>query len=507
MDKNPLFDIQETRGGGGKMRKWYVWIFIVLLAALILWSLASNTIAQLFGSLLAGLTPVIIAMVISYLFLKPMNLIENKLMKNSFVGSRNAKKYKRAISLTFLYLVTIGAIVGIVALAVPSIVSMVQQFSDPAELERVITELKKFIIQVVGVFGVSGETATGVANTVVDAISGYLNTLIASINIENVFGIVSVLFSFIMGILISFFLLKDKEVIAKTGRRYVFAYYSRAKAEELLSITRRTKEAMDQYVVSTLIVCFTVFVIALIGYAIMGVPYAFMMALILGVLSIIPYIGGFIAAVPLLMFTLMQGSLDIFFSAFIFSIVEWAIISTIMPALIMSKRMNTRALIIFLALIIGGAVFGVAGMILSAPIASVISIIMNEKLKTRETMREHEEMVEAGLIDENFYDISEILDLTQDNAGDIVIEKEEDDFKKLQALKHKDPKFNIDSDEDIDLVVTSKSSKKQKLDKKALGKTKKDKEPITSEERAHARVHAQIEDAADIAKEILEESE
>lgn len=499
MDKDYYFD--ERPNGNGKMRKWYVWVFIALLAALILWTVAGQTIADLFNSLLAGLTPVVIAMIISFLFLKPMHLIENKLLKNAFVGNSKANKYKRAISLTVLYLITIGALVAVVVISIPSIVSIVQQFADQAKLNDLLQKLKEVVIEIVQFFGLSSESAASVAQTVMESMQQYITQLVNSINIENVFGIVQVLFSFVMGFLISFFLLKDKEIIAKTGRRYTYAYYPRRKAEEVLTVTRRTKEMMDQYVVSTLIVCFTVFAIALIGYAIMGVPYAFMMALILGILTIIPYIGGFIAAVPLLMVTLMAGNMQLFLMAFIFSIAEWAIVSTFMPAFIMSKRMNTRAMIILLALIIGGAMFGVAGMILSAPIASVLSIVMNEKLQAREALREHEELIEAGIIDENFYDISEMLDLTQDNPGDIAIEKEEDDFKKLQALKHKTQE--AEDDQNLDIVVASKSSRKRRTSKKAIAKPKKtDEEPNLTE-----NITEDTSRVEEMATEILEETE
>lgn len=500
MNKNfPL----ESPSGSGKMRKWYVWIFIVLLAALILWTMAGDKISGLFNSLLAGLTPVIIAMFVSYLFLRPMNMIENKIMKNAFVGSPKAAKYKRVISLTLLYLVTIGILVAIVALSIPSIVSIVKQFADPAEMSMFLDKIKEIVIKIVQVFGVASESAVGVADAVVDSVQLYLTQLVSSISIENVFGIVQIFFSFFMGFLISFFLLKDKEVIAKTGRRYTYAYYSRRKAEEILTVTRRTKDMLDQYVVSTLIVCFTVFAIAFIGYAIMRVPYSFVMALILGVLSIIPYIGGFIAAVPLLMVTLLEGGdLNLFFMAFLFSIAEWAIVTTFLPAIVMSKRMNTRTLIILLALIIGGAMFGVLGMVLSAPIASVLSIVMNEKLQAREALREHEELVEAGIIDENFYDISEMLDLTQDNPGDVVIEKEEDDFKKLQALKKKPNLDSAENDKNLDIVLASKSSKKQKVNKKSLVRAPKTTKEDTLSEAA-------IKDDAPLATadDILEETE
>ena len=115
--------------------------------------------------------------------------------------------------------------------------------------------------------------------------------------------------------------------------------------------------------------------------------------------------GGFIAAIPLLMVTLMAGDINLFLMSFIYGLAVWAIVTTFLPPLVMSKRMNTRAMIMVLALILGGAMFGVVGMILSGPIASVITIVMNERLQVREARREHEEMIEAGIIDKNFYDI------------------------------------------------------------------------------------------------------
>lgn len=483
--------------GQGKMRKWYVWIFIVLLSALILWTMAGEKISVLFNNLLAGLTPVLIAMVISFLFLKPMEVIENKFLKNAFVGSTKGARFKRAISLTILYVVAIGIIVGIVAFSIPSIVSMVQQFTDQAQLNSFLEKAKAMIIQVVQFFGISADSAGTAADTVLDAVSNFISEFTQSINIENVFGIVSTIFSSLMGFLISFFLLKDKELIAKTCRRYTYAYYPRRKAEEIITITRRTKEMMNQYVISTLITCATVGLIGFVGYLIMGVPYSFLLGLILAVLSIIPYIGGFIASVPLLMFTLMAGDMNLFLMAFIFTIAEWAIVTTFLPPLIISKRMNVRTVVIVLALILGGAMFGVIGMILSAPIAAVISVVMNEKLQAREAQREHEELVEAGIIDENFYDISEMLDLTQDNAGEIVIEKEEDDFKKLQSLKKKEPKITLEHDPSLDIEVRSKSIKKQKLNKKALAEKINANDGITNVTK----------EARELANEILEETD
>ena len=109
--------------------KWVVGMFVALLAALLLSSMAGETIKSLFNSLLSGITPVLIAAVISFLFLKPMKFLEDKMMKNLFVGNTKANKYKRAISLAILYTVTIGVIVLLIALAIPSIIGLVQKIA------------------------------------------------------------------------------------------------------------------------------------------------------------------------------------------------------------------------------------------------------------------------------------------------------------------------------------------------------------------------------------------
>ena len=428
---------KEFMPNENKPNRWFIGVFVALLAALLLSTMAGETIKNLFRSLISGLTPLIIAVIIAFLFLRPMNFIENKLLRNRFVGNSNAQKYKRAISMTFLYLVTLGVIAGVLIATFPSIVTMIQQFADPSQSEALIEKLKEMIVSIVQFFGMSEDEAVNTANSIAEAIKNYFADLSNSFNLENVIGIGQTFFSVIMGFLIAFFLLKDKELIAKTSRRFAYAYRPRKKAEELIILTRRTREMLDQYVISNLIIGFIVFIIAWVGYAIMGVPYAFLMALILGVLNFIPYIGGFIAAIPLLMVTLLTGDMSLFLMAFAYGIAEWALVTTFLPPLILSKRMNTRALVMILALTLGGAMFGVVGMILSGPVAAVISVVINERLQVRESMREHEELVQAGVIDKNFYDVSEMLDLTQDTEANLTIEQEEDDFKRLQALKHK----------------------------------------------------------------------
>ena len=461
-------------------RKWYVWVFIALLGALVLWSMAGDIIRNLFLSLLAGLTPIIIAMVIAFLLLKPMAFIENKLLKNSFVGNPRAMKYKRAISLTILYTIIIVAFVLIIVFTVPSIINVLQEFQGE-NLSVLIEKLKGSLTSIMQ--GLTGLPAEQLDQAITDAINNIGNAIQSGISqfTSNIAGYlmdtISLVFSFFMGILVSFLMLKDKELISKVCKRATYAYNERKHAEEIITVTHRTNDMFNQYVISNLIVMFIIFVIALIGFLIMGVPMAFLMAILLGIFTIIPYLGGFIAAIPLAIVTLMLGDVNLMLMSVIFAILDWALVTTFVPAFVMSKRMNTRALVIIVAMIIGGAMFGLVGMILSAPVASVIMIVMQERLEVSEARREHEEMVNAGILDENLADVSDLLDLSQDTSFNVPIEKEEDDFNKLQALKHKE-KAEKEDKEKIDVLLTSKTAKKKKISKTELTKEDKNEQEV-----------------------------
>ncbi|MBR4270192.1 MAG: AI-2E family transporter [Clostridia bacterium] len=422
-----------------KRPKWVIWLFLALLCALLIANTAGGIVRDLFNGLLSGLFPIIFALVLSFLFLRPMAFIENKLLKNWFVGNPKAARYKRAISLTILFGILLLIFVLIVVLLVPSLVQSLTSMQGD-ELTKLIDKLQTSLTSIV-------QSITGIPEAQLDsaftdaiarisvAVSDWFSDLLNNIT-TYLLDTFSIILSFVMGMIITFLLLKDKELISKTAKRMTYAYHSRKNAEEIITITRRTNEMLNQFVISNLIIMFIIFAIAWVGFEIIGVKFAFLMALILGLLAIIPYLGGFIASVPLAIVTLMYGDTTTMLIAVAFGILDWALVTTFVPAIIMSKRMNTRAILIILGLTIGGAMFGVVGMILSAPVVAVISTVWQERLKIRESNKEHEELVEAGLVDAQYFGVTEILDLTQDTSYNVPIEEYEDDFKRLQAEKY-----------------------------------------------------------------------
>lgn len=425
-----------------KNRNWFIGLFVALLAALLLSNLAGEALKNLFISLLSGLTPIIIGCIIAFLLLRPLNFIEKVMLRNAFVGNPHADRYKRIISLTICYVVMIGILVALIAFLVPSLLSMVNTFADKAtfdaNIEKIQNGLNTLVSQISWIDDVQTHQAIEKG---IQSIIDYLETSLPDVlsNLATfLVNTANIIFNTLLGLLLSFLLLKDKELIAKTFRKYTYAYNKKKTADEIVTVTRRTNAMLNEYVTSSIIVMFIVFVIAWIGYTIIGIPYAPFMALILGLLSIIPYLGGFIAAVPLVIITLgFGGSVSSMLIAVLFGLLDWAIITSVVPPFIMSKRMNTRAIVIMIALLIGGAMFGVVGMILAAPVVSVLLIIMQERVEVRESQREREEILEMGLATVEEVGTSDILDL-RESMAETLLTPAEGESEHRYKVKNKD---------------------------------------------------------------------
>ncbi len=411
-----------------KNTKWYVWLFVALLGALLLSNLAGETIKNLFYSLLAGLTPIIVAVLLAFILLHPIRLIEDKMLKNSFVGNPRAKAYKRAISLTLCYTVIIGLVLLLLVVMVPYIMGTLQELSGNSDV--IITNLKAQITDlIVSITNLPAMEVEQFLSVFFENMGQTISSWFVSVseNLANTVGVVSnIIFIIFMSLLISFLMLKDKELISNTARRCTYAYNSKRKADEIIVTTRRSRKMLDQWLVSNLIMMAVIFIVAWIGYAIIGIRFAGLLALLLAILSIVPYIGGFIAIIPVIMVVLVFGTTSQLLAGVIFGLATWAIITTVLPPFIMSNRLKTRAVVLLFTLVIGGAMFGIWGMLLSGPIAAILNVYIQERLDAREAMREREEMLEAGVVDVVTSGMSDMLDLQEDvdpTVLDIMVEE------------------------------------------------------------------------------------
>lgn len=159
---------------------------------------------------------------------------------------------------------------------------------------------------------------------------------------------------------------------------FLFNIFSEKHSLRVAEILSETKAAVQSFMqglmIETAIVC-TLNSIALI---IIGVPSAVVIGVIGGLLNLLPYIGGLVAiALPVLMLTITREG----YSAQLLVIASYLVIqfidNNILVPRIVSKKVQINALISIIIVLLGGALWGIAGMFLSIPFIGVLKIIFD----------------------------------------------------------------------------------------------------------------------------------
>jgi putative heme transporter len=160
--------------------------------------------------------------------------------------------------------------------------------------------------------------------------------------------------------------------------RFTVFFMSLFSAQEELVWKKDVENVVQGYISGLLLVTIIVAILNSVGLLILGIDHAIFFGILSGILTIIPYVGIFIgASLPVVMALLTKDSM--WYPAgviIIFSVVQFLEGNFITPRITGSK-VSINALAAIIALLIGGKILGIAGMILAVPALGIIKIMLS----------------------------------------------------------------------------------------------------------------------------------
>jgi predicted PurR-regulated permease PerM len=143
-------------------------------------------------------------------------------------------------------------------------------------------------------------------------------------------------------------------------------------------VLTNVKLSIQSYLTGIMIEVLIVSTLTSIGLSIIGVKYAILLGVITGVLNLIPYIGILIAGSLSIVATLTSSAdLSIIFGVIGVNVVVQLIDNNILIPIVVSSKVKINAFISIVAIIIGGAIAGVAGMFLAIPLTAILKVIFD----------------------------------------------------------------------------------------------------------------------------------
>ncbi|MBU6152902.1 MAG: AI-2E family transporter [Bdellovibrionales bacterium] len=173
----------------------------------------------------------------------------------------------------------------------------------------------------------------------------------------------------------SFFILKDGEKFTHLYLQLIPKRFSRT----VISVIAKISVALGTFLRAKLFEALLFGFMTYLGLILIKAPYAGLFALIGGLLNLIPYLGPMIgAAPPLLVFAFSSAHQHLFWPAVILLITVNLIDNFLVFPIFVARIVNLTPLTLLLSVAVGQEFYGIAGMLLAVPIASILKIIYLE---------------------------------------------------------------------------------------------------------------------------------
>jgi predicted PurR-regulated permease PerM len=272
-------------------------------------------------------------------------------------------KAPRSSSVVAVYILFFLAIAMLIAIMVPILSEQFEQLGK---------ELPQFIEQF------SSESVAIPQDISFSDVSQKIVTLMNN-PFSTTVGLLTAIISVVAVISMSFYMSLQEDGLKKSLLLITPKQYD----DYIASLVDRIQENFGRWMVGQVITMIFVGVLYYIALSIFGIPYASVIAIIGGLLEIIPYFGPIIASIPAILFGIVEGGtvvgLMVAVSYFVINLIE----NHFLIPKIMNKAVGLNPVLIILALLIGGKIAGIVGIFLAVPIAGAIGLFIRDVMEKK----------------------------------------------------------------------------------------------------------------------------
>jgi predicted PurR-regulated permease PerM len=178
---------------------------------------------------------------------------------------------------------------------------------------------------------------------------------------------------------------------------YVQALFPIGQRPEIAEIIEEIETSLGAYVSGVILVSTFVGVANFIILALLGVPNAVTLGLIVGVTTALPIIGGYIGAITATLLALLSSPVHALFAFLSFVFVQQIENHYLTPR-VMSRSVGLNPILIIVVLFIGFAIGGVIGALISVPVSGIISILLRHMVLEPRKQVSAPQLVEGGIL-------------------------------------------------------------------------------------------------------------
>ncbi len=349
-----------------------------------------ETASSLLRWAFAIISPLVGGAAIAFILNVPVRSLERRIFKKGPAVLRRTL----AIVFTFLFVLLVFAL--LLLIVIPEMVSAIEQLS--ANLPALIDTVRGFGESLGERFPDLGFwleelniSWPNVKSDVLDFLRRSSSTLVGS-TVGMATNFINGIVNFILGLVFAVYMLARKEQLARQVKRLLSAYLSRDRVKKLLHAGSVVDTTFSNFVSGEVIEATILGLMFLISMLIFQFPYAVLVSALVAVLALIPIVGAFIAATIGILLMLVTNPMQALWFLVLFLVLQQIEGNLVYPRVV-GDSIGLPALWVLAAVMIGGNLFGILGMLMGVPIAAVIYVLLREAVASR--LGDHSEKTES----------------------------------------------------------------------------------------------------------------
>jgi len=395
---------------GFAFTKWLP-VFIIAIILMLIYKTIDNIdqITSAIGHFLVVISPLLYGILFTYFLMIPHRAVEKLLLKSKaeFISKR-----ARGFATIIVFFVLLLILALIISFVLPIISENVVSLAN---------SIPGYINDILDYFDNLPEDSIWINLDIAETIKTYsadlLQTIMHSDGIgqvaQGIMGAVTGLFSVIMGLVISLYILLDRERIANFFKRLNRAVFKREdRVNRVVKYLTQINKVLFTFIASKGLDSIINFVVASTILFIFGVPYALLLGLIAGVFNFIPYIGSIISAFVISIIALITCDLSTALYVMVALLIFHQLDGNYIEPRIMKSSLKISPILVIIAVVIGGAYMNIVGMFLAVPVTVIIKQILYEYIDHTESVKKNSSEIidiEIGSTDAAVNDIKEAV--------------------------------------------------------------------------------------------------
>lgn len=359
-----------------------------------------GTLQSFLAKLTDILAPVLYGFAMAYLLAPIVNWLErvltggaNRALKGKGLPVPN--RWLRALSIFLTWAFVLFLIYLLLVMLIPQLVESITMLIDNAQLyyRQVYDWVNELLNAKSGVGSWATEMIDRYYDNALDLLEKnilpWAQALLTSLTggiWSGILGVVTFVKNFIIGIVVSIYMLAMKERSAARCAKLVYGVFTEERARLIVRGTRRVDRIFSGFVRGKLLDSLIIGILCFIGCSILGIPYTPLVSLIVGVTNVIPFFGPVLGAVPSAFLILLVSPLKcLYFVIFVFILQQ--LDGNVIGPRILGPSTGISSFWVVVAILVGGGFGGLMGMFLGVPICACLQAltryIVNLRLQKR----------------------------------------------------------------------------------------------------------------------------